>query len=190
MRNILLLSAVLAMLLQASVPTVAGPMVEEATKAEGLVLENKAIDAIIAMDSAVGKLWNVIPLTFVDFHFVTKRPTGYGDYEPRPNNVFKPGEDMIVYVELAGYDYKQEGKRFKAEFSVDMEVRSPEGKVLGSRKNFLQLSRSSRVPNREFFAVVIYTFDQITKGKYAIRTFVTDKNANDKQWFQLDFEVE
>ena len=189
MRVFLSFIATLMVLSTTTLPAVSGPMVEETTKAEGLVLENKAVEAIVAMDSAVGKLWNVIPLTFVDFHFVTKRPTGYGDYEPRPDSVFKAGEDMIVYVEIAGFEYKQVGKRFNADFTVDMEVRSLDDKVLGERKGFLQLKQSSRVPNREFFAVIIYTFDQITPGKYAIRTYITDKNANDKQWFQMQFEV-
>ena len=189
MRFSFLFSAVLALFLQTLSPAQSGPVVDEAAKAEGLVLENKHTEAILAMDSAIGKLWNAIPLTFIDFHFVTKRPTGYGDYDPRPTNVFRAGEDMIVYVEMAGFDYKQEGKHFLADFSLDMEIRSLEDKVLGSQRDFLKLSQRSRVPNREFFAVIVYTFDTIPPGKYALRTYVTDKLANDTQWFQQEFEV-
>ena len=190
MRFSLLFTAALALFLQSLSPAQSGPVVDEAAKAEGLVLENKFTESILAMDSAIGKLWNAIPLTFVDFHFVTKRPTGYGLYEPRPNTVFKAGEDMIVYVELAGFDYKQDGKHFTSEMSLDMEVRSLDDKVLGSQKGFLKLSQRSRVPNREYFAVVIYNFETIPPGKYALRTYVTDTHANDTQWFQQEFEVQ
>ena len=189
MRFSVLFSAALALFLQTLSPVQSGPVVDEAAKAEGLVLENKFTESIIAMDNAIGKLWNAIPLTFVDFHFVTKRPTGYGVYEPRPDSVFKAGEDMIVYVELAGFDYKKDGAHFTADMSLDMEIRSLDDKVLGSQKDFLKLTQRSRVPNREFFAVVIYTFDSIPPGKYALRTYVTDKHANDTQWFQQEFEV-
>ncbi len=190
MRKLSFVSVLLLFFVHILNPVYAGPVVDEAARAEGLVLEKKYTDSILAMDAAMDKLWNVIPLTFVDFHFVTKRPTGYGNYEPRPNTVFKAGEDMIVYVELAGFEYRRDGKHFTSQMSIDMEIRSRDGKVLGEQKDFLKLSQRSRVPGREYFAVIIYNFATIPNGKYALRTFVTDKHADDRAWFQMEFEVQ
>lgn len=189
MRFSLLFSAAFAFFLQTLNPVHAGPVVDEAARVEGLIIEKKYTDAVLAMDAAIDKLWRAIPLTFVDFHFVTERPKGYGLYEPRPNTIFKAGEDMIVYVEMAGFDYRKDGAYFTSDMTIDMEIRSRDGKVLGEQKNFLKLSQRSRVPGREYFAVIIYNFATIPAGKYALRTIINDKHANESGWFQQEFEV-
>lgn len=52
---------------------VAGPIVDEVVKAEALVKERKDVDAIIQMDVAVAKLWDEVPLTFIEAMFVAKK---------------------------------------------------------------------------------------------------------------------
>jgi len=37
--------------------------------------------------------------------FVSSEPGGYGIYEERKSNVFKPGETFLLYVEPLGYTY-------------------------------------------------------------------------------------
>ena len=37
--------------------------------------------------------------------FVSSEPGGYGMYEDRKSNVFKPGETFLLYVEPVGYTY-------------------------------------------------------------------------------------
>jgi hypothetical protein len=37
--------------------------------------------------------------------FVSSEPGGYGIYEDKKSNVFKPGETFLVYVESLGYTY-------------------------------------------------------------------------------------
>src|SRR5918999_294858 len=37
--------------------------------------------------------------------FVSSEPGGYGIYEDRKSNVFKPGETFLLYIEPLGYTY-------------------------------------------------------------------------------------
>ena len=132
-----IISAFLLAIFVSLAPSVqAGSITDAAAKAESLADEGKDLDAILAMDVAVQKLWDKVEFNFIDVLFVEKKPQGYGIYEPRADHNFKSGDDMILYMELVGYKYVQEGKFFKAEIKADMEVKDSNGKVLGGRKDF------------------------------------------------------
>lgn len=168
----------------------AGPIVDEAARAEVLINEGKKVDAVIAMDTAIAKLWDRLPLTFMEAMFVEKRPTAYGAYNRRANPVFKPGEDMIVYMEMAGYEYGRDGDFFVIDMSADVEVKTAEGKVLGGQKNFKQMGVRSRIPIREFFEVVVYQFEGLAKGSYIASTTITDKTSGEEAVFDLPFQIQ
>ena len=181
--------AAIAALFHLTMQVHAGPIVDEAAKAEALIGEGKRVDAILAMDLAIAKLWDELPLTFIEAMFVTERPTGYGAYTPRPDNAFKLGEDRIVYIEMAGYEFGRDGDYFTIGMSADVAVTNDAGKVLGGQKDFIKLSLRSRVPNREFFAVIIYNFNGLAAGKHTVTTTVKDAASDDKSTFDLEFVI-
>ena len=55
------------------------------------------------------KAWEGTPLTQKTVVFVTRKPSAYGAYEVRPNNVFKPNEPVLTYAEPVGYLWKTVG---------------------------------------------------------------------------------
>ncbi|MEM8687984.1 MAG: hypothetical protein AAGF81_11680 [Pseudomonadota bacterium] len=168
----------------------AGPIVEEAARAEALIADGKGVDAVIAMDAAVTKLWEQLPLTFMEAMFVEKRPTAYGVYDRRQSSAFKPGEDMIVYMEMAGYEHGRDGDFFVIDMSADVEVKTAEGQVLGGQKDFVKLGLRSRFHNREFFGVVVYQFEGLAKGNYIATTTIKDKQSGNEAAFDLPFQIE
>ncbi len=176
--------------MSSSLSAQSGPIVEEAARAEVLIGEGKGVDAVIAMDTAVAKLWDQLPLTFMEAMFVDKRPTAYGVYDRRASSQFKPGEDMIVYMEMAGYEYGRDGDFFVIDMSADVEVKTAEGKVLGGQKDFVKLGLRSRIPNREFFGVVVYQFEGLAKGEYIASTTIKDKQSGDEAVFDLPFQIQ
>ena len=161
-----------------TLPVSATELLDRAKDAENFADNGKSVDAILAMDAAVGKLWDKLPLTFIEALFVNERPTSYGGYVPRKDNVFRSGQDMILYTELAGFGYGRDGDHFIISLNADMEVHSAEGKVLAKREDFLKFNNRSRVPNREYFAVFVYNFDGIAPGNYTIRTQLRDQNSD------------
>lgn len=168
----------------------AGPIVDEAAKAEALIAEGKGVDAVIAMDTAIAKLWDQLPLTFMEAMFVKDRPTAYGVYDRRANSAFKPGEDMIVYMEMAGYEYGRDGDFFVIDMTADVEVKTAAGKRLGGQKDFVKLGLRSRIPNREFFGVVVYQFEGLATGEYVATTTIKDKQSGDEAVFDLPFQIQ
>ncbi|MCP5083393.1 MAG: hypothetical protein GY948_17035 [Alphaproteobacteria bacterium] len=176
--------------MSSSSSALAGPIVDEAAKAEALIAEGKGVDAVIAMDTAVAKLWDQLPLTFMEAMFVQTRPTAYGVYDRRASSLFKPGEDMIVYMEMAGYEYGRDGDFFVIDMTADVDVKTAAGKRLGGQKDFVKLGLRSRIPNREFFGVVVYQFEGLAKGEYVATTTIKDKQSGDEAVFDLPFQIQ
>ncbi len=188
--KVLLAFAFGVFVLSSSSNALAGPIVDEAAKAEALIAEGKGVDAVIAMDTAVAKLWDQLPLTFMEAMFVKERPTAYGVYDRRANSIFKPGEDMIVYMEMAGYEYGRDGDFFVIDMTADVDVKTAAGKRLGGQKDFVKLGLRSRIPNREFFGVVVYQFEGLAKGEYVATTTIKDKQSGDEAVFDLPFQIQ
>src|SRR4029079_5750889 len=72
------------------------------------------------------------PLGFRRILFVTEAPGGFAIYDPRPNNVFKPGEPLIVYTEPIGIAWQQNGDKVSSKLVVDFGGRSPATRVSDS----------------------------------------------------------
>jgi hypothetical protein len=183
-------SAIGGLALLASAAASAGEIADAAAKAETLLAEGKGVEAVVAMDKAVGQLWDKLPLSFLEAHIVTSQPSGYGSYEIHPTSRFKPGEQILVYAELAGFGYGRDGDQFVIELDADVELRTKEGKILGGQANFANFSYRSRVPNREFFAVMTYNFTGFAAGDYVVVTRLRDKNSGKSGEFQLPFAFE
>ncbi len=183
-------AAVAGLLLCCAVSASAGEVGDAANQAETLASDGKPVDAVVAMDEAVGRLWDRLPLTFLVTDFVTGRPGGYGNYDVRPDSRFKAGEQMLVYAELAGYGYGRDGDLFVINIAVDVKLRNGDGKVVGGQANFATLSYRSHVPNREFFATIPYKFTGLTAGTYTVVTTLRDNNSKKSGTFELPFTIE
>lgn len=66
-------------------------------------------DPLARSDMALVRAWEQTPLTVRHATFVTDRPIGFGMYTKRPNDIFKPGEKLVVYAEPVGYGWKDAG---------------------------------------------------------------------------------
>src|SRR5512133_632874 len=115
-------------------------MVRSIYLALGLLLVSSAgLAEPASPDPSIAALKNA-PLGFRHILFVTEAPGGFAIYDPRPNNVFKPGEPLIVYTEPIGIAWQQNGDKVSSKLVVDFEVRSPDGQVLGGQKAFGEVS--------------------------------------------------
>ena len=99
------------------------------TSAAGLTQPASPDPSIAAIDSARAATIAALkgaPLGFRRVLFVTEAPGGFAIYDPRPNDVFKPGEPLIVYTEPVGITWQQDGDKVSSKLVVDFEVRSPD----------------------------------------------------------------
>jgi hypothetical protein len=115
--------------------------------------------------------------------FVSSEPGGYGIYEDRKSNIFKPGETFLLYVEPVGYAYgtvtDSDGNRlYTMNFTVDFLISDKSGTVLTGQKDIPVSNLVSHHQNKElFFDISIDQSSPFPPGDYAITYTITDKNS-------------
>ena len=148
-----------------------------------------SIAAIESARAATIAALKAAPLGFRRVLFVADAPGGFGAYEPRPDNVFKPGEPLVVYTEPIGIAWKQEGNVFSSKLVVDFELRSPDGKVLGGQKGFGEFAFTAREPAIDYMAHVTINLTGAPAGAYILGLTVRDTNSGKSATTDLPFEI-
>lgn len=109
---------------------------------------------------------------------------GYGVYEEH-DNVFAPGETMVLYVEPVGYDHEQVpdengGTLYLMNFTADYFISDANGTELQAIEDIPVGMIASHRPNTELFLELSLTQEQpFPVGNYDIRYVVTDEVSGD-----------
>jgi hypothetical protein len=147
------------------------------------------MEAYEAIRSATLKVWNGGPLFFRKALFVAQSPTGFGLYQPRPANVFKPGEQLIIYAEPVGFKWEPKDGLNHALLVADLILRTEDGKVVAGQKNFGSFKFDSHEQNTEVMAVLTIDFTGAPPGKYVVDCTFTDKMSGKTASLELPFEI-
>ena len=115
--------------------------------------------------------------------FVSSEPAGYGMYEDRKSNIFKPGETFLLYVEPVGYTYgtvtDSDGTRlYTMNFTLDFIISDKNGTVLTGQQDIPISNVVSHHQNKEL--ILDISIDQSSPfppGDYVITYRVTDNNS-------------
>jgi hypothetical protein len=164
-----MLAAVFSLL---SLPAMAGPLVDAATKAEQMATSGNPVGAHDAIREAYGAFSSGLPFSIGKVTFVTEPPDGYGRYTPRPNAVYKTGEPLISYVEPVGLSWRPiDGGKVEAQFTVDLELLNDKGDTLAENKAFGSFTYRGFVRNQEIFAKLTLTLstEGPPQGDYVLR---------------------
>lgn len=162
------------------------------TSAAGLTQPASPDPSIAAIDSARAATIAALkgaPLGFRRILFVTEAPGGFAIYDPRPNNVFKPGEPLIVYTEPVGITWQQDGDKVSSKLVVDFQVRSPDGQVLGGQNGFGEFALTAREPPIDYMAHVTINLTGAPAGAYVLGLTVHDTNSGKTASADLPFEI-
>lgn len=188
MHGLRFLAAFSACVMAAST-ALAGQILDDAKAAEALLADGKAVEALASLEAAFNTAWDAAPLGFSEATFVTSKPAGFGIYATRPNSVFLPDEQMLVYAEPFGYGFGKEGDLFKIDFTADFELRTPRGQILHSQEGFASLDMVSRRRNKEFQVYIVYNFKGLKPGDYILVTRLSDRNSSKKGEFELPLTI-
>lgn len=167
----------------------AGEIADRAAEAERLAQAGKFAEAAEALEAAEAALRANMPLTIRRALFVASEPGGFGVYNPRENAVFKKGEPIIIYAEPIGYGYKQDGQLNVLALGVDVVVKDRDGKEVGRKDDFGELTFQSRYKNSEFFAKLNYDFSGLPAGDYQVTSVLRDKVTGKSVDFTLPFTM-
>jgi hypothetical protein len=115
--------------------------------------------------------------------FVTSDPQGFGVYDKKATNVFRPGEDMILYIEPTGFEYgtstsDKNKKLYTINFSADFRISDTEGNELTGQEGLPVSEIVSHHQNKEVF--IPFTITQTTPfptGNYIITYTIHDTNS-------------
>ncbi len=170
-------------------PVLAGPIADSAKRGEQLLAAGKPLAAWKAMDEAVEAIWEKMPLTIAKALFVVGDPQGYGIFDPRESNVFKPDESMVVYVEPLGFGHRLVNGIYEIDIDVGLAVRDKSGKTVASRESFGQFRLRSRRRNREFFLKLTISLNGAPPGDYVLSFPITDKVKGQKTEVSLPIRI-
>src|SRR5205814_8297509 len=114
----------------------AGSAADKVAAAEALLQQpGHALDALRIFDEAIDAFWMTLPRTFRESAFAST-VTGYGQYVPRPDAVFHPGEEALVYLALAGYVSRRITTGYRVDFSTAIQIRMPSGAVIARNDDY------------------------------------------------------
>lgn len=151
----------------------------------------QSLDEINRREDAVREAWEKTPLTVRRALFVSEEPQGFGVYTPRPSARFKAGEQMIVYAEPVGYEWKsvQDGQ-YEFGVKVDLIIKTAAGKIVGEQDNFGNLVLKSRTQNREFLIHLDVNLNGAPAGDYVLGFRLHDANTDKTAMIELPFSLD
>jgi hypothetical protein len=134
--------------------------------------------------------WQNMPLTQRKVLFLTAPSTGYGLYNQKDSNVFKPDEKIFTYVEPIGYGWKHvEGGLFEMNFIADLTIKSATGDVLLEKKAFATNMLQSHEQNMEFTMDYTLTLTGVPAGKYTLEYTLHDMSSKQDSTFDQDIQI-
>ena len=170
-------------------PATAGEIQDLARGAEAKLQAGRHVEAVDDMLKALRRVHMRSPLTARTAVLVSDEPTGYGLFNPRQSNVFKTGEKLIAYIEPIGHTWQQEGSLFKAHIATDFDIKSPDGRVLATQRDFGQFKFSSRGENNEVMLRMTLDITGAPPDKYVWGITLRDQISGKSTTFNLPFEI-
>jgi hypothetical protein len=115
--------------------------------------------------------------------FVNSDPQGYGVYDKKATNVFRPGKDIILYIEPTGFEYgtttsDRNKTLYTINFSADFAISDTEGNFLTGQEGLPVSEIISHHQNKEVF--IPFTITQTSpfpEGDYVITYTIHDTNS-------------
>jgi hypothetical protein len=179
----------LAMLAGCWFPALAGQIEDMAREAAAKAKAGDPVAAVEILRQAIATLTAEGPLSLRRVQFVAEPPKGFGIYKPRADNVFKPGEPLIIYAEPVGMGWKAENGMRHALVAADFEIRTPAGKILGGQKNFGRFEFTSHEQNQEVMTHLTIRLSGAPAGKYVFAATYRDQMNGKSVDLSLPFEI-
>lgn len=169
--------------------TLAGEIEDLAREAEAKANAGQYLDAVETLRRAINALTAKGPLALRRVQFIAEPPKGFGIYQPRPNNVFRPGEPLIVYAEPVGMGWRAAGDVHRADVVTDFEIRTSDGKILGGQKEFGRFEFTSHDRNQEIMTHLTIRLSGAQRGSYVFAATYRDQVNSKSATLELPFEI-
>jgi hypothetical protein len=152
-----------------------GDMAQWSAGVKEALSKGAPLEALELLDKTRLTVWDACPLTAVKSLLVTKKAAGFGIYEERPNNRYKSGAPVLLYVQPIGYKHNKKGNVYEFGLTADFTFLNADGDVLAGKRGFGNWVMTSHERNTEFFMNLTYTLSGVKPGNYVIETVLNDK---------------
>ena len=148
------------------------------------------LDDLAAARRATEDVWNRMPLSVQNTVFVAQPAPVIGSYQVRENNVFRPGEKLLVYAEPVGYSWKPvDGGKFEFGFDLDLLIVKPNGDVIAGQQNFQNIVFQNRLRLTELMFNLTVTLSGIPEGDYVMQVVIRDLHSDKRGQLELPFSI-
>ncbi len=129
-----------------------------------------------SLRQAVAAAWRRLPFTAIEVHLVAAPPTGFGEFIPRVDNVYRPGEPLILYLEPVGFTVRRnrEKNTYSYRLSADFNLVDAWGHVVSGRRQFGRFEGESRHFPSRLPLTFTYSLSGLPPGEYRLETVLRD----------------
>lgn len=129
-----------------------------------------------SLRQAIAQAWKKLPFTAIEVHLVAAPPTGFGQFLPRVDNVYRPSEPLILYMEPVGFKvrYNDEKQTYYFQLSADFNLVDAWGRVVSGRRDFGRFGGDSRHFPDRFPLTFTYSLSGLPPGDYRVETVLRD----------------
>jgi hypothetical protein len=181
------LAALAATLISAA--ALAGPAADKAAALEAAAAANDSAATIAAYDRAAESLWAALPFAARVAVFTEGGDNAYGRQTPKADSAFHAGETANIYIEPVGYGFIADGETMRVSLKSGIEIRTPEGLILGRTDDLATLDWSGRSRSYEVPATLSLTLPQLKAGNYLMDVTLTDAASGRKLTVTLPFSI-
>jgi hypothetical protein len=149
------------------------------TEARRGLKERDAKVTLQALKDATAAAWRQLPFTALNVHLTAAAPAGYGRYVKRVDNVYRPGEPLIIYMEPVGFKVLRNKTRgvYRYKLNADFNLVDAWGRVVGGRRSFGQFGEEvHQFPDR-FPLTFTISLAGLPPGDYKVETILRDMIA-------------
>jgi hypothetical protein len=150
-----------------------------------------SLSAYDAVREALVAIWDELPLTVRNATLVEGTPRGFGQFDRRAGNAFKPDEAVTVYAELYGYGVTSRANGgYIHELSADLALVDASGAVRANQIGFWSSSEIFAHRPLEMHLSFSATLSAFPAGDYTLRFTVHDRAFGRQASFDVPIVLE
>lgn len=161
-------------------------------QAKAALAKKDAGATLAALRQATALAWRELPFTALNVHLAAAPPSGYGQFIQRVDNVYRPSEPLILYLEPVGFRVDHDAKQevYAYSLTADFNLVDAWGRVVGGRREFGRFGGESRHFPDRFPLTFTYSLSGLPPGEYRVETTLRDLIGKQAHTVVTPFRIE
>lgn len=150
--------------------------------------DRRSLLALGAFSRATDRLREISPLELRNIEFI-QSVDSFGQFKKFPQPEFRPGQEVLLYVEIDNFTSVRNGDIFETVLSGGYEIYDPAGRRVDARK-FAEVKDTCQQQRRDFYVPYrIYMPDEVAPGNYRMELTITDNKAEKFGQASIEFRI-